>query len=273
MLGTPDAYLLPPFPGVGYLSVDTDIYQRFKTALVTTPHDDGSADRDAADRPRSTPRRARSADARVARARRGRRATELDVIVGRVRDEHGAAGPVHQVWLAPLPGRLPLSAGAARPVVVGARRTPRAGAGGPRACLGLLDRALRSAPGPARRSTCAGIGGHLAVVGAPQTGQEHAAAHGAARLLCAQLPGRGAGLRAGLRRRSAARAGGARPTSAASAASPTPSGCRRPSARSARCWTSARPASASTASTRWPTPASGAAWVTSARRSARTCSS
>ncbi len=39
VLGTADAFLLPPYPGVGYLSVDTDIYQRFKTALVTTPHD------------------------------------------------------------------------------------------------------------------------------------------------------------------------------------------------------------------------------------------
>ncbi len=45
VLGTPDAFLLPPYPGVGYLSVDTDIYQRFKTALVTTPHDDGDARR------------------------------------------------------------------------------------------------------------------------------------------------------------------------------------------------------------------------------------
>ena len=35
MLGTPDAYLLPPFPGAAYLKVDTAIYERFKVALVS----------------------------------------------------------------------------------------------------------------------------------------------------------------------------------------------------------------------------------------------
>ena len=48
VLGTADAFLLPPFPGVGYLSVDTDVYERFKTALVTTPYDDGRAARNGA---------------------------------------------------------------------------------------------------------------------------------------------------------------------------------------------------------------------------------
>src|SRR5918999_530540 len=37
VLGTPDAYLLPPFPGAAYLKVDTAIYDRFKVALTTAP--------------------------------------------------------------------------------------------------------------------------------------------------------------------------------------------------------------------------------------------
>ena len=35
VLGTPDAYLLPPFPGAAYLKVDTGFYERFKVALVS----------------------------------------------------------------------------------------------------------------------------------------------------------------------------------------------------------------------------------------------
>src|SRR5260370_11140352 len=38
VLGTPDAYYLPAFPGVGYFKVDTSLYQRFKTALISTPY-------------------------------------------------------------------------------------------------------------------------------------------------------------------------------------------------------------------------------------------
>ena len=38
VLGTPDAFLLPPFPGAAYLKVDTSVYQRFKVALVSSAH-------------------------------------------------------------------------------------------------------------------------------------------------------------------------------------------------------------------------------------------
>ena len=38
MLGTPDAYLLPSLPGLGYLKVDTEKYVQFRAALASGPH-------------------------------------------------------------------------------------------------------------------------------------------------------------------------------------------------------------------------------------------
>ncbi len=192
VLGSSDAYLLPPFPGVGYLSVDTDVFQRFKTALVTRPHDDGTrrADRrsvvsafelahDDGDQAGAAPDLHRDAP------------TELDVIVRGLRA--GAAGPVHQVWLPPLPKLLPLSGVAQRPAwwervdgaepSGGAGRSGEAGpsgearpsgeagpAGGPRSCLGLLDRPSEQRQDPFTVDLSGG-GGHVAIVGAPQTGK------------------------------------------------------------------------------------------------------
>jgi DNA segregation ATPase FtsK/SpoIIIE, S-DNA-T family len=37
VLGTPDAYHLPPSPGLAWLKVDSSVYHRFKGALVTSP--------------------------------------------------------------------------------------------------------------------------------------------------------------------------------------------------------------------------------------------
>lgn len=37
-IGTADAYRLPPEPGTGYLKVDTTVYERFRTSLVTAPY-------------------------------------------------------------------------------------------------------------------------------------------------------------------------------------------------------------------------------------------
>ena len=38
VLGTPDAYLLPSMPGLGYLKVDTEKYVQFRAALASGPH-------------------------------------------------------------------------------------------------------------------------------------------------------------------------------------------------------------------------------------------
>ena len=39
VLGTPDAYLLPSLPGLGYLKVDTETYVQFRAALASGPHE------------------------------------------------------------------------------------------------------------------------------------------------------------------------------------------------------------------------------------------
>src|SRR5260370_24713517 len=38
VIGTTDAYRLPPIPGSAYLKVDESIYQRFRVAHVSSPH-------------------------------------------------------------------------------------------------------------------------------------------------------------------------------------------------------------------------------------------
>ncbi|HTU87982.1 MAG TPA: type VII secretion protein EccCb [Solirubrobacteraceae bacterium] len=170
VLGTADAFLLPPFPGVGYFSVDTDVFQRFKTALVTTPYEDSSGTRDeplielfglGSLGPASESPGARRDDG-------GR--TELDVLVSQLRAEHGSSERVHQVWLDPLPNRKALSA-----VLEGApwwEEGVSSGAPDPglRACVGLLDRPAEQRQDPLVLDL-AGVGGHFAIVGAPQTGK------------------------------------------------------------------------------------------------------
>ena len=170
VLGTSDAFLLPPFPGVGYISVDTDVYERFKTALVTTPYDDGAgahngslvemfglAERDRGDA--------------AASSRDEARATELDMLVGRLRDKHGGDDRVHQVWLDPLAPRQPLSAVLATPTWWSLDADSGVSVpSGLRACIGLLDRPSEQRQDPFVLDL-AGVGGHLALVGAPQTGK------------------------------------------------------------------------------------------------------
>ena len=167
VLGTQDAYLLPPYPGVGYLSVDTDIYQRFKTALVTMPHEDPSQARDVAVVDAFG---LGDADGALAGSRQPDRetATDLDVLVERLSREAGECGRVHQVWLPPLPACQALSE------VLASRAWWERPAGkepdGLRACVGLLDRPSEQRQVPLDLDL-AGGGGNVIVVGAPQTGK------------------------------------------------------------------------------------------------------
>ncbi|HTX32690.1 MAG TPA: type VII secretion protein EccCb [Solirubrobacteraceae bacterium] len=165
VLGTADAFLLPPYPGVGYLSVDTDIYQRFKTALVTAPHDEQTK----AGTPVSVFELAAGTTPVASRAEvEGEgQLTDLDVLIHELRSRYGETR-VHQVWLDPLPARQALSS-----VFEGEpwwRRTEPATSTGIRACVGLLDRPSEQRQDPFVLDL-GGIGGHLAVVGAPQTGK------------------------------------------------------------------------------------------------------
>jgi DNA segregation ATPase FtsK/SpoIIIE, S-DNA-T family len=170
VLGTPDAYLLPPFPGAAYLKVDTAIYERFKVALVS-----GSG-REEPDEPRGPVTDVAPFAPGLGGAGAGRAAasdgedergpSDLDVLVDRMVAAHGG-GPVHQVWVPPLPPTLE-ARGLERPPAWWEQS--RAPAHLVTATIGLLDLPAEQRTKPLELDF-AGSAGHLAVVGAPQTGK------------------------------------------------------------------------------------------------------
>ena len=103
VLGTQDAYLLPSMPGLGYLKVDTEKYVQFRAALASGPHLGATVTEEA------------PAPVRVFESQPGMdhlpvavepelsptAPSELQVLVDRLT---GDRPPVHQVWVAPLPG-------------------------------------------------------------------------------------------------------------------------------------------------------------------------
>ena len=168
VLGHHDAFLLPPFPGVGYLSVDTDVYQRFKTALVTTPHQPEALDRRRGfvgsfglQEPAAEPGAAEPIPGQ---------GTELDALVTRLRRAHHGEA-THQVWLAPLAPALALSHVLTAPRWADPGAEPASSE--LRVDLGLLDLPAQQRQSPFSCDLSSG-GGHLALVGAPQTGKSTA---------------------------------------------------------------------------------------------------
>ncbi|MEU2288326.1 type VII secretion protein EccCa [Streptomyces sp. NPDC013178] len=182
VIGTPDAYHLPPIPGSAYLKVDETFYERFRVAHISGAYHDPSEIRPApAPDLNPEPIRLRTAaDARPeereeteastvpARPLPGER-TEMQVAVEQIR-AHGR--PVHQVWLPPLPGAIELDS------MLGPFTT------GPRGFHSTLwpEGAALNVPLAVadlphlqeQRSLMvdlAGTQGHLIVVGAPQTGK------------------------------------------------------------------------------------------------------
>jgi S-DNA-T family DNA segregation ATPase FtsK/SpoIIIE len=168
VLGTPDAYLLPPFPGAAYLKVDTAIYERFKVALVSSPVREERVEDEA---PATTvepfdPAAGMLAPFAAAEPEAGG-PTDLEEVVALLEAEH-AGGPVHQVWVPPLPNRLaPGEAAAGR---AWWERPPEEREPLVRAAIGMLDLPAEQRTEPLVLDFSSG-GGHLSVVGAPQTGK------------------------------------------------------------------------------------------------------
>jgi DNA segregation ATPase FtsK/SpoIIIE, S-DNA-T family len=179
VIGTNDAYRLPPIPGSAYLKVDESIYQRFRVAHVSSPYV-SEADRTESDRVPGDSvvlfeavRPADGAGAPRASSEFVAQDTELAHVVRRL----GRIGhTVHQVWLPPLPEALPLDHLTGPPEVRPGRGlcVPEWPSRGRLMIpIGLLDLPLQQQQQPLTMDF-GGPHGHLAIVGAPQTGRSTA---------------------------------------------------------------------------------------------------
>jgi S-DNA-T family DNA segregation ATPase FtsK/SpoIIIE len=182
VIGTPDAYRLPSIPGSAYLKVDESVYERFRVAHVSGPYrEPGEDDREVVLPPPvpfglRTPEHAQDkseADAPALslspRLVVGER-TEMQVAVEQLR-LYGS--PVHQVWLPPLPEHITLDS-VLGPVSADdpsrglqAAMWPQGQLGLP---IGVVDLPVEQAQRPLMLDL-AGAHGHLALVGAPQSGK------------------------------------------------------------------------------------------------------
>lgn len=179
VIDTPDAYSLPRLPGSGYFKVGTTVYTRFRAALVSQPYEP-AAEAEPAQPPReftvatatgvNIPTAAVSKPSGGEEGGGGAAPSVLDAVVDRLRD---AAPRVHQVWLPPLEPAVALDQLLGELVTrpeLGVCAPGWPGLGRLAVPLGVVDR-----PADQRRDVLAadfsGAGGHLAVVGAPQSGK------------------------------------------------------------------------------------------------------
>jgi S-DNA-T family DNA segregation ATPase FtsK/SpoIIIE len=167
VLGTPDAYLLPPYPGAAYLKVDTGTYERFKVALVSGTKTVAPAPTEAESQVEAfdSSRQGGELDPIEPTSEGSAGPDELQQVVALL--DHAHDGEVHQVWVPPLADSIELSEVA--------RDEPwwerAAGASAPlHATVGLVD-----LPAQQRKEPLVldfeGRSGHLALVGAPQSGK------------------------------------------------------------------------------------------------------
>jgi S-DNA-T family DNA segregation ATPase FtsK/SpoIIIE len=178
ILETPDAFHLPTLPGFGYLKVDTTIYQRFKAGYVSGPYRGPVA---AAEEPGVAVQvRPYPAYNTAGSQENGPRVpddgdlpertvgpTLLDVMVDQLR-RHGERAQT--IWLPPLPAAttLDMLTGPVEVADGGIRlplRTPLLNVP-----VGLLDDPERQWQGLWRLDLTA-AGGHVALIGGPQTGK------------------------------------------------------------------------------------------------------
>ncbi|WP_139738698.1 type VII secretion protein EccCa [Actinomyces wuliandei] len=183
VLGTPDAFNLPASPGYGYLKVDTSVYTRFRSGYVSGPADDldDLAEPEEVEHPEPLRLPVHngledqvSVSVEEPEVPQGRtvRTTVVDTVVAQLAQ---AAAPNQPVWLEPLPARLSLpgayGAGLERPpgapVRAPAALRDRPGLSVP---VGLVDDPAHQRQDPWDLDLTVG-GGHVAVVGAPQSGR------------------------------------------------------------------------------------------------------
>ncbi|GGU07302.1 type VII secretion protein EccCa [Streptomyces violascens] len=176
VLDTTDAFHLPPLPGFGYLKVDTSTYERFKAGYVSGAYRGPAVLEQQDDTPLAwayptfnSPEKEESANAAPEPQMRERETgpTVMSAMVDQLRT---AAEPVRRIWLPPLPQAISLDA-AAGPLQVSEHGLQLAHRPGPmRVPLGLLDDPGRQWQGPWTLDLTV-AGGHVAVIGGPQSGK------------------------------------------------------------------------------------------------------
>ena len=175
VLDTTDAFHLPPLPGFGYLKVDTSTYERFKAGYVSGAYHGPVLRKERDDEPLArpyatynTPYEAETVEEPVA-TKRESGPTVLSVMVGQLA---AAAPPVRRIWLPPLPDATSLDT-AGGPVEAGTdglRLAHAHGEGPLRIPLGILDDPARQWQRPWLLDLTV-AGGHIAVIGGPQSGK------------------------------------------------------------------------------------------------------
>jgi DNA segregation ATPase FtsK/SpoIIIE, S-DNA-T family len=186
VLGTPDAFYLPSSPGIGYFKVDADIFELFKTALISVPYTPATehitpisliqefTSTGKLIRLQSAVNVSSSLSAPT-KTGAGELHTEMDVIITHLAGLQPAdsRARVHQIWLPPLSKMLALEE------LLGKHKhgaTDENHWQGPQPSgtlcipIGLVDKPLEQAQ-ELLMLDFSGAGGHLAVVGAPQSGK------------------------------------------------------------------------------------------------------
>ncbi|WP_109506115.1 type VII secretion protein EccCa [Nocardioides speluncae] len=183
VLGVPDAYELPPVPGLGYLKPDPTTLQRFKAAYVSGPpsgrvrvrrdeggHVQGILPFTISEVQTLEPVDHEPEPQQVQAPQEGNQASLLDIAVGRMVGQGPAA---HQVWLPPLD--VPDTLDQLMPDLtvdpqLGLVSPQWRALGGLVIPLGTVDR-----PREQRRDTMtvnlSGAAGHVAIVGGPRSGK------------------------------------------------------------------------------------------------------
>lgn len=183
VLGVPDAYELPPIPGSGYLAVDTTVFQRFKAGYVSGTYKppitgDTVIDTDpiVAPFPLFNDTAAYLAamapeDAVVEKTEdddaEALLPTVLDVAVRQMAE---VGTRTAQIWLPPLPKRLDLDTLAGETITDPVRGLRLPVGGTLRVPVGMLDKPAEQKQEP-YLVDLSSSGGHLAIIGAPQTGK------------------------------------------------------------------------------------------------------
>ncbi len=163
VLGSGDAFHLPPQPGYGYLKVDTSVYQRFRAGYVSGPMPTGArrevtvADPQVYTLPlyNGIDTDPQSDNAPVLhRPDTGR--TLVDSVVSSLRSDDTAVSPI---WLPPLPTKLTLGQ-----VLENADAKPL------KVAIGLEDDPTHQRQDPWELDLTRS-GGHVAIIGGPHTGR------------------------------------------------------------------------------------------------------